>query len=66
MQNPFSDSFRFNNPVLDFLKEIYPQYCLQLRVMLESFQMQMTLISEYDIPSHQPPFQASSSPIPRI
>ena len=28
--------------------------------------MQMTLISFNDIPPHEPPLQASSSPIPRI
>ena len=32
----------------------------------ESFQKQMTLISFNDIPPHEPPLQASSSPIPRI
>ena len=26
MQNPFSDSFGFKNPILDFLKETHPDW----------------------------------------
>jgi len=26
-QNPFSDSFGFKNPILDFLKETQPKFC---------------------------------------
>ena len=36
-QNPFSDSFGFNNPILDFLKETHPkcEKCLiRRKVML--------------------------------
>ena len=28
-QNPFSDSFRFKNPMLDFLKEMHPKSKLE-------------------------------------
>ena len=34
MQNPFSDSFGFKNPILDFFKETHPKFMLQCLIFL--------------------------------
>jgi len=36
-QNPFSDSFRFKNPILDFLKETHPETLSPVRVSGSKF-----------------------------
>ena len=35
MQNPFSDSFGFKNPILDFLKETHPKQIVTIMYYLK-------------------------------
>ena len=57
------------------IKQLLPQYShsryrtgtsLQLRLNLSLFKCKWNLFPFNDIPPHEPPFHASSSPIPRL